>query len=42
MSTAAEQSHTAGGSVLDQVGENIIRHVSNSSLDHPLIQLPNI
>ena len=42
MSTATEQSHTAGGSVLDQVGENIIRHVSNSSLDHPLIQLPNI
>ena len=42
MSTAAEQSHTAGGSVLDQVGENIIHHVSNSSLDHPLIQLPHI
>ena len=42
MSTATEQSHTAGGSVLDQVGENIIHHVSNSSLDHPLIQLPNI
>ena len=42
MSTVAEQSHTAGGSVLDQVGENIIHHVSNSSLDHPLIQLPHI
>ena len=42
MSTATEQSHTAGGSVLDQVGKNIIHHVSNSSLDHPLIQLPNI
>ena len=42
MSTATEQSHTAGGSVLDQVGKNIIHHVSNSSLDHPLIQLPHI
>ena len=42
MSTASEQSHPADGSVLDQVGDNIIRHVSNSSLDHPLIQLPNI
>ena len=42
MSTASEQSHPADGSVLDQVGDNIIRHVSNSSLDHPLIQLPHI
>ena len=42
MSTASEQSHPADGSVLDQVGNNIIRHVSNSSLDHPLIQLPHI
>ena len=42
MSIAAEQSQTAGGSVLDQVGNNIIHHVSNSSLDHPLIQLPHI
>ncbi len=42
MSVAAEQSHTADGSVLDQVGDNIIHHVSNSSLDHPLIHLPQI
>ena len=42
MSIAAEQSQTAGGSVLDQVGNNIIHHVSNSSLDHPFIQLPHI
>ena len=42
MSIAAEQSRTAGGSVLDQVGNNIIHHVSNSSLDHPFIQLPHI
>ena len=42
MSAAAEQSHTAGGSVLDQVGDNIIHHVSNSSLDHPLIHFPHI
>ena len=42
MSATAEQSHTAGTSVLDQVGEKIIHHVSNSSLDHPLIQLPQI
>jgi F-type H+-transporting ATPase subunit a len=42
MSATDEQSHNAGTSVLDQVGENIIHHVSNSSLDHPLIQLPQI
>ena len=42
MSAAAEQSHTADGSVLDQVGDNIIHHVSNSSLDHPLIHFPHI
>lgn len=42
MIAAAEQSHTAGGSVLDQVGDNIIHHVSNSPLDHPLIHLPQI
>ena len=42
MSATAEQSHTAGGSVLDQVGDNIIHHVSNSSLDHPLIHFPQI
>ena len=42
MSAAADQSHTAGTSVLDRVGDNIIHHVSNSSLDHPLIHLPQI
>ncbi len=42
MSVAADQSHTAGTSVLDQVGDNIIHHVSNSSLDQPLIHLPQI
>ncbi len=41
MSATAEQDHTAGTSVLDQVGDNIILHVSNSSLDHPLIHLPH-
>ncbi len=39
MSAAAEQSHTTGGSVLDQVGDNIIHHVSNSPIDHPFIHL---
>ena len=42
MSAAAEQSHATGTSVLDQVGDNIIHHVSNSSLEHPLIHLPHI
>ena len=42
MSVAADQSHTAGTSVLDRVGDNIIHHVSNSSLDQPLIHLPQI
>ncbi len=42
MSAAAEHGPTGVGGVLDQVGDNIIHHVSNSSLDHPLIQLPHI
>ena len=42
MSATSDQSHTAGTSVLDQVGDNIIHHVSNSSLDDPLIHLPHI
>lgn len=42
MSAAAEESHATGTSVLDQVGDNIIHHVSNSSLEHPLIHLPHI
>ena len=41
MSATAEQDHTAGTSVLDKVGDNIIHHVSNSSLDRPLIHLPH-
>jgi F-type H+-transporting ATPase subunit a len=40
MSAVTEQSHTTGTSVLDEVGNNIIHHVSNSSLKHPLINLP--
>ena len=39
--SASESGHSSG-TVLDQVGENIIHHVSNSSLDHPLIRLPHI
>ena len=47
MSTAAEQSNTAGGSVLDQVGENIINHVSNTYTSdpaefHPIIYFPDL
>ena len=47
MSTVAEQSHTAGGSVLDQVGENIINHVSNTYTSdpaefHPIIYFPDL
>ena len=30
----------SGQSVLDQVGPNIIHHVSNSDISHPIIQLP--
>jgi hypothetical protein len=36
---AAKTSHN-GQSVLDQVGPNIIHHVSNSDISHPIIQLP--
>ena len=42
MSAVVEQSHSNGGSALDQVGDNIIHHVSNSSLEHPLIHFPHI
>jgi F-type H+-transporting ATPase subunit a len=38
MIASGEQTHDS--SVMDQVGDNIIHHVSNSSLDHPLIHLP--
>ena len=40
MIVGGEQPH--GSSVMDQVGDNIIHHVSNSSLDHPLIHFPHI
>ena len=40
MIVGGEQPH--GSSVMDQVGDNIIPHVSNSSLDHPLIHFPHI
>ena len=40
MIASGEQTHDS--SVMDQVGDNIIHHVSNSSLDHPLIHLPHV
>ena len=39
--SASESGHSSG-TVLEQVGDNIIHHVSNSSLDHPLVHLPLI
>ena len=39
--SASESGHSSG-TVLEQVGDNIIHHVSNSSLDHPLIHLPPV
>ncbi len=41
MSSAVESGSHAG-SVTSQVGDNIIHHVSNSSIDHPLIHLPHV
>lgn len=38
---AAKTSHS-GQSVLDQVGPNIIHHVSNSDISHPIIPLPEL
>ena len=38
---AANTSHS-GQSILDQVGPNIIHHVSNSDISHPIIQLPKL
>ncbi|MEE8334965.1 MAG: F0F1 ATP synthase subunit A [Candidatus Neomarinimicrobiota bacterium] len=37
----AEQ-ESRGESVINQVGDNIIQHVSNSSLEHPIIHLPSV
>jgi len=42
MSASIENGPGGAGSVLDQVGDNIIHHVSNSSIDHPLIHLPQV
>ena len=39
---SASASGHSSGTVLEQVGDNIIHHVSNSSLDHPLIHLPPV
>ena len=40
MTSVSEQAH--GSSVMDQVGDNIIRHVSNSDIHHPIVHLPNL
>lgn len=39
---SATESINGSGSVLDQVGSNIIHHVSNSDIAHPIIHLPSI
>ena len=39
---SASESANTSGTVLEQVGDNIIHHVSNSSLEHPFIHLPHI
>ncbi len=31
-----------GSSVMDQVGDNIIHHVSNSDIHHPIVHLPHL
>ena len=38
----ASGEQTYDSSVMDDVGEKIIHHVSNSSLEHPLIHLPHV
>ncbi|MBC8346148.1 MAG: F0F1 ATP synthase subunit A [Candidatus Marinimicrobia bacterium] len=40
MISGGEQTHDS--SVVDQVGENIIHHVSNSDIQHPIVHLPHI
>ena len=37
--SAVEAGH-ASNSVMEQVGPNIIHHVSNSDISHPIIHLP--
>ena len=39
---SATESINGSGSVMDQVGSNIIHHVSNSDIAHPIIHLPSI
>jgi len=39
---SATESINGPGSVMDQVGSNIIHHVSNSDIAHPIIHLPSI
>ena len=38
----AANTNNSGQSVLEQVGPNIIHHVSNSDISHPIIQLPKL
>ena len=38
----AANTNNSSQSVLEQVGPNIIHHVSNSDISHPIIQLPKI
>ena len=38
----AANTSNPGQSVLEQVGPNIIHHVSNSDISHPIIQLPKL
>ncbi len=40
MIAGGEQAH--GSSVMDQVGDNIIHHVSNSDIHHPIVHLPHL
>ena len=41
MKTTAGSENTSG-SVMDQVGDYIIHHISNSDIHHPILQLPTI
>ncbi len=38
VSTSAQNS----GGVMEQVGDNIIRHVSNSDIGHPIFSFPHL
>ncbi|MBH30708.1 MAG: ATP synthase F0 subunit A [Candidatus Marinimicrobia bacterium] len=39
---ATAGSETTSGSVMDQVGDYIIHHISNSDIHHPIIHLPTV